>query len=177
MWNLILLAVLAKKRFLEAKSWVSISNGLYHKPWGRKSNLNLRVQAQHLFPSTTLEASIKTITVFHYFLHWHWVWKCWSCTRKFRPFPENVLQKNQSTGRSILSSFVPRAQRKCFHNKNIVFWTHSPNPPLKSDIIYERSLFIIILQCSHLYDQKCFMPLYSIKRIICQLDLRLSQKK
>ena len=86
MWNLILLAVLAKKRFLEAKSWVSILNGLYHKPWGRKSNLNLRVQAQHLFPSTTLEASIKTITVFRYFLHWHWVWKCWSCTRKFQHF-------------------------------------------------------------------------------------------
>ena len=72
------------RRFLDAKSWVSILNGLYHKPWGRKSNLNLRVHAQHLFPSTTSEASIKTITV--YFLHWYWVWKCWSCTRKFRPF-------------------------------------------------------------------------------------------
>ena len=82
MWSLIF----SYTSFLDAKSWVSILNGLYHKPWGRKSNLNLRVQAQHLFPSTTSEASIKTITVFRYFLHWYWVWKCWSCTRKFRPF-------------------------------------------------------------------------------------------
>ena len=186
MWNLILLAVLAKKRFLEAKSWVSISNGLYHKPWGRKSNLNLRVQAQHLFPSTTLEASIKTITVFRYFLHWHWVWKCWSCTRKFQHFTnssrECTAKKNHSTGRSILSSFVSVPFKKLFifNISSIQELPPSLDPPpspLKSDIIYGRSVVIIILQCSHLYDQKCFVPLYSIKRIICQLDLRLSQKK